>query len=243
MLPGWINLEFCYSMQMVGFRIWCQCHESMDLTWLSAVQAGGCVMVWKTFSWQTLFSNQTLIEWHYFSIVAKGVHPFLDTRFPAACRIPARTATGKLFWENSVVLPSIDKVFLIRCPVSVNHYNITGTASHYSEYLNQATAWINWIRSLSGKRTYGSPSKFFFYCDCIYMMHKKDTSWQRSYWTKEYKSDCQGALFFIIEVRKMTNNETALCCNGVTINTNQQELLTCLMVNRLCKKTHYVLQK
>ncbi len=70
-------------------RIWCKEHESMDPSCLVLmVQAGGGVMVWGIFSWDTLSplvpiehrSNSTV----YLSIVADHVHPFMTTVYSSS---------------------------------------------------------------------------------------------------------------------------------------------------------------
>ncbi len=62
-------------------------HESMDPSCLvSAVQAGGGVMVWGIFSWHTLGPlvpiEHCLNATVYLSIVADHVHPFMTTVLP-----------------------------------------------------------------------------------------------------------------------------------------------------------------
>ncbi len=70
-------------------RIWRKEHESMDPSWLvSAVQAGGGVMVWGIFSLHTLGPlvpiAYRLNSTAYLSIVADHVHPFMTTVFTSS---------------------------------------------------------------------------------------------------------------------------------------------------------------
>ncbi len=75
-------------------RIWCEEHESMDLSCLvSTVQAGGGVMMWGIFSWHTLVPlvpiEHCLNTTVYLSIVGDHVHPFMTTVFPSSDVLPA----------------------------------------------------------------------------------------------------------------------------------------------------------
>ncbi len=67
-------------------RIWRKEHESMDPSCLvSTVQAGGGVMVWGIFSWNTLGplvpTEHCLNLTAYLSFVADHVHPFTTTEY------------------------------------------------------------------------------------------------------------------------------------------------------------------
>ncbi len=63
-------------------RILCKEHESMDPScFVSTVQAGDGVMVWRIFSWHTLSplvpTEHSLNATAYLSIIAGHVHPFM----------------------------------------------------------------------------------------------------------------------------------------------------------------------
>ncbi len=89
-IEDWKNVAWSESLFLLRHsdgwvRIWRKVHESMDPSCLgSTVQAaGGGVMVWGIFSWQTLGPlvpiEHCLNATAYLSIVANHVHPFMTT--------------------------------------------------------------------------------------------------------------------------------------------------------------------